>query len=203
MAYCGPGRIPHWSGTRLTFRSASRANRPSRRAAGGARGPSLGDEITVTHPTLRSFTPLTNPASNSTASSSTHSSSMTAKQLRIPPGMSDFIHSYPKLRPSSHNSDSVNLAFYQNRGPATPSPWHIDELHSRLSGNYAELEGRHDFIQWVFPSKSLCGGIVGVGLSAQGSRLTLPVAVCARSPGKGSQLALTTARGQRDRRDQG
>ena len=67
--------------------------------------------------------------------------------------MSDFILGYPKLRPSPHNSDLVNLAFYQNRGPASPSPWKIDELHKNLMGNYAELEGRHDFIQWVFPSE--------------------------------------------------
>ncbi len=72
--------------------------------------------------------------------------------------MSDFIHGYPKLRPSSSNSELVNLAFYQNKHPATPSPWKIDELHSNLTGNYYELEGRHDFIQWIFPSQSLVWG---------------------------------------------
>ncbi|KDE07615.1 hypothetical protein MVLG_02080 [Microbotryum lychnidis-dioicae p1A1 Lamole] len=57
------------------------------------------------------------------------------------------------------------LCFYQNHLPALPSRYHLDDHHTHLSHNYAQLESNHSFIQWWFPLRT-------PGVNAQAPLLT-------------------------------
>ncbi|GAA5861194.1 hypothetical protein JCM1840_003111 [Sporobolomyces johnsonii] len=79
------------------------------------------------------------------------SSALAARKIpsTLPSDIMSFLFHYPSQSPD--RSASANLAFYQNRAAARPRKSKVDELHDELRGNWRELEGRHDFIQWFFP----------------------------------------------------
>ncbi|CEQ41998.1 SPOSA6832_03744 [Sporobolomyces salmonicolor] len=79
------------------------------------------------------------------------SSALAARKIpsNLPSDIMAFLFHYPSR--SSDRSASANLAFYQNRAAAHPRRLKVNELQDELRGNWGELEGRHDFIQWLFP----------------------------------------------------
>ncbi|GAA5939620.1 hypothetical protein JCM1841_000027 [Sporobolomyces salmonicolor] len=79
------------------------------------------------------------------------SSALAARKIpsNLPSDTMAFLFHYRSR--SSDRSASANLAFYQNRAAAHPRRLKVNELQDELRGNWGELEGRHDFIQWLFP----------------------------------------------------
>ncbi|PCH40588.1 hypothetical protein WOLCODRAFT_24194 [Wolfiporia cocos MD-104 SS10] len=67
----------------------------------------------------------------------------------IPRDVREFLDDYPNL--SDDPSSSDNLRFYSNELRCRPDNLLIDELHERWHGDYAKLEHKHGFIQWLFP----------------------------------------------------
>ncbi|KAM0753109.1 hypothetical protein T439DRAFT_323736 [Meredithblackwellia eburnea MCA 4105] len=84
---------------------------------------------------------------------------------KLPPSVSQdirqFLAGYPG-RSASTRPATANLDFYQNKGPARPSPHNHSQLIASLAKNYDELEYNHSFIQWLFPIREM-----GVNFASQ------------------------------------
>jgi len=66
----------------------------------------------------------------------------------IPRDVLEFLNDYPTI---GDGSSSANLEFYSNRRRCRPDNLLIEEIHERWRGDYAKLEYKHGFIQWLFP----------------------------------------------------
>ncbi|KAK4334632.1 opioid growth factor receptor-like protein [Rhodotorula toruloides] len=88
-------------------------------------------------------------------STSSNSESILAqlKRRNIPSSLPRDIISFLLHYPSqpANPKRNANLLFYQNQHPARPRRSNCEELQDVLRGNWDELEGRHDFVQWFFP----------------------------------------------------
>ncbi|BGP25546.1 opioid growth factor receptor-like protein [Rhodotorula toruloides] len=88
-------------------------------------------------------------------STSSNGESITAQLKRrnipssLPRDILSFLLDYPSQPPNPSNN--ANLLFYKNQHPARPRRSNCEELQEELRGNWDELEGRHDFVQWFFP----------------------------------------------------
>ncbi|BGP33077.1 hypothetical protein JCM10296v2_004866 [Rhodotorula toruloides] len=67
----------------------------------------------------------------------------------LPRDILSFLLHYPSQ--STNSKRNANLLFYKNQHPARPRRSNCEELQDVLRGNWDELEGRHDFVQWFFP----------------------------------------------------
>ncbi|KAF8606923.1 hypothetical protein BDV93DRAFT_488864 [Ceratobasidium sp. AG-I] len=74
------------------------------------------------------------------------------RSLAIPRDVQAFLQGYPDNKEVNENTRvHPNLAFYSNTGKCRPDGLLIEELLTRWSGKYNELERRHGYIQWLFP----------------------------------------------------
>ncbi|EPS97072.1 hypothetical protein FOMPIDRAFT_1032136 [Fomitopsis schrenkii] len=71
----------------------------------------------------------------------------------IPRDVREFLDDYPDNTDNRSRSD--NLLFYSNKLRCRPDNLHIDDLHKQWRGDYAKLEYKHGFIQWLFPIPEL------------------------------------------------
>ncbi|OBZ68903.1 Opioid growth factor receptor-like protein 1 [Grifola frondosa] len=69
--------------------------------------------------------------------------------LNIPIDVREFLDGYPDNQ--DEGSLSNNLRFYSNRLRCRPDNLLIDDLHRQWFDDYAKLEYKHGFIQWLFP----------------------------------------------------
>ncbi|GAA5821302.1 hypothetical protein JCM3770_004579 [Rhodotorula araucariae] len=85
------------------------------------------------------------------SSSSSLSTQLAQRSIpsNLPRDILSFLLAYPGQR--SDPSRNANLRFYRNEGPARPQRVNCEQLQGELKGNWAELEHRHDFVQWLFP----------------------------------------------------
>lgn len=67
----------------------------------------------------------------------------------LPRDILSFLLNYPSQAPNPKRN--ANFLFYKNQHPARPRRSNCEELQDVLRGNWDELEGRHDFVQWFFP----------------------------------------------------
>ncbi|KZT63783.1 hypothetical protein DAEQUDRAFT_679744 [Daedalea quercina L-15889] len=67
----------------------------------------------------------------------------------IPRDVREFLDDYPDNGDDQTRSD--NLLFYSNKLRCRPDNLYIDDLHKQWRGDYAKLEYKHGFIQWLFP----------------------------------------------------
>ncbi|KAH9841805.1 opioid growth factor receptor conserved region-domain-containing protein [Rhodofomes roseus] len=67
----------------------------------------------------------------------------------IPRDVREFLDDYPDNNDDPSCSD--NLLFYSNKSRCQPDNLYIDDLHKQWRGDYAKLEYKHGFIQWLFP----------------------------------------------------
>ncbi|KAI0916913.1 hypothetical protein AcW2_007178 [Taiwanofungus camphoratus] len=66
-----------------------------------------------------------------------------------PRDIRDFLDGYPNS--TDRPLLKANLLFYQNKLRCRPDNLLIDEIHEQWQGDYAKLEYKHGFIQWLFP----------------------------------------------------
>ncbi|OCH88684.1 hypothetical protein OBBRIDRAFT_795005 [Obba rivulosa] len=74
---------------------------------------------------------------------------MSSVKLPVPRDVREFIQGYPDNRDDP--SLKANLEFYSNQRRCQPDHMLIEEVLSRWHGDYAKLEHKHGFIQWLFP----------------------------------------------------
>ncbi|EMD40078.1 hypothetical protein CERSUDRAFT_63567 [Gelatoporia subvermispora B] len=74
---------------------------------------------------------------------------MSNARLPMPRDVREFIQGYPDNRDDP--SLNANLEFYSNQCRCQPDNMLIDDILSRWRGDYATLEYKHGFIQWLFP----------------------------------------------------
>jgi len=67
----------------------------------------------------------------------------------VPRDIQEFLDDYPDNTDDA--SSSANLLFYSNKRRCRPDNLLVDELHEQWKGDYAKLEYKHGFIQWLFP----------------------------------------------------
>ncbi|OSX59953.1 hypothetical protein POSPLADRAFT_1183676 [Postia placenta MAD-698-R-SB12] len=68
----------------------------------------------------------------------------------IPRDVREFLEDYQNSIDDEPSLNS-NLRFYSNELRCRPDNLLIDELHQQWKGDYAKLEYKHGFIQWLFP----------------------------------------------------
>ncbi|EJF57082.1 hypothetical protein DICSQDRAFT_129667 [Dichomitus squalens LYAD-421 SS1] len=69
--------------------------------------------------------------------------------MSLPGDVREFLDNYPDL-PDDPSLNS-NLRFYSNLERCRPDNLLIDELHEQWKTDYAKLEYKHGYIQWLFP----------------------------------------------------
>ncbi|KAH7912555.1 opioid growth factor receptor conserved domain-containing protein [Hygrophoropsis aurantiaca] len=69
--------------------------------------------------------------------------------MTLPHDIQEFLANYPDVTKDTDLSD--NYRFYSNQLPCQPDNLSIDQFHGRFGGDYANLESRHGYIQWLFP----------------------------------------------------
>ncbi|KZT09395.1 uncharacterized protein LAESUDRAFT_723156 [Laetiporus sulphureus 93-53] len=67
----------------------------------------------------------------------------------IPRDVREFLDDYPGT--TDDGSLDANLRFYSNKLRCRPDNLLIEEIHEQWRGDYAKLEYKHGFIQWLFP----------------------------------------------------
>lgn len=69
--------------------------------------------------------------------------------MSIPRDVQEFLDEYPDV--VDDPTSRANFEFYSNNFRCMPDNRTIEEIHERWFGEYAKLEYKHGYIQWLFP----------------------------------------------------
>ncbi|KAJ3485255.1 hypothetical protein NLI96_g5092 [Meripilus lineatus] len=69
----------------------------------------------------------------------------------IPRDVREFLDDYPNNE--DDETQSTNLEFYSNQRRCRPDHMLIDDIHESWKGDWAKLEYKHGFIQWLYGTR--------------------------------------------------
>ncbi|KAI8978764.1 opioid growth factor receptor conserved region-domain-containing protein [Trametes punicea] len=84
-----------------------------------------------------------------TSCSPSHPVRSFASAMALPQDIREFLEGYPDVPDDPRLN--ANVEFYSNRRRCRPDNLLIDELHQQWKTDYAKLEYKHGYIQWLFP----------------------------------------------------